>query len=453
MIYINTPTGKIPIPEPSDNKEIPKVDLSKKCVCVIDTGLATHIAQLMAKSFGRVLYHIPDSDAFKKTNKAQIGTGIPGVEKVKDLFNVVQVDQTNRIVDLFIFIDVSMIGLQRHLKALGYPVVGCFGSYQMELEKIFYYETLKSLGLPVADYEVAEGIDDLREKLNARKDFPCFVKLADQEYRGVTETFPVDDADAIDPVLDDISIVVGRNKDTIKYLTQNKIESKCETGIDTLQVNGQHSNNPLVGIEGKNEWYIAKVVPDVPKVLKEYVNKTASIFETLGMQCPRSTENRITEDGSCYGIDETIRVPEPPGALFPELYEDGDYAQAMWNLGQGIVPVLHPKEKYGVEIIMTSESLKKGLPVKVIFPPELEPFVKLTSYKIEEDGSHWVVPDNDESDFLGAVVATGKSLKEAEKKCREYAEQIKAHKLCYEGDVMTASKEAREKASKFGIDF
>ena len=184
MIYIDTPTGKIPIPEPSENKEIPKVDLSKKTVCVIDTGLTTHIAQLLAKSFGRTLYHIPDSDAFKKTNKAQIGTGIPGVEKVKDLFNVVQVDQTNRIVDLFIFTDVSMVDLQKHLKALGYPVVGCFDSYQMELDKLFFYQTLESLGLPVAPYEVVEGIDELREKLEARKDFPCYIKLVNQEYRG-----------------------------------------------------------------------------------------------------------------------------------------------------------------------------------------------------------------------------------------------------------------------------
>jgi hypothetical protein len=449
---IKTPQGFILAPEKKSIEVRVKTDLSKKCVCIVDTGLALHIAPLLAKSFGRVLYCLPDLDAFRKTNKARIGKGIPNVEKIDSLFDVVQVDQTNRIVDLFIFTDVSMIDWQRHLKALGYPVVGCFGAGMMETDKLFFYQTLESLKLPVSPYEVVNSIDELREALKKKKN-PVYIKLVNQEYRGVIETFKCEDADAIDPVLDDIALMVGRYKSKIQFLIQDEIKSKYETGIDTLQTGDKHSNNPIVGIEGKNEWYIAKVVSDVPEVLKEYVDKTSPVMGDLGICCHRSTENRITESGDCYGIDETIRVPSPPGELFPELYQDGDYAQAMWDLGQGVVPNLTKKENYGVQIILKSSSLKSGLPVKVIYPKEIERFVKLTCQMIEEDGGVWVVPNDDDSDYLGSVVGVGNTLIEAEKKCREYAKQIKAHKISYEADVMIASKEAREKAKKFNVEF
>ena len=309
MSYLDTPVGKVFIgknwkwnnigaPDDSSkkteslNSDSPKrkeakrikTDISNKCVCVVDTGLALHIAPLLAKSFGRVMYCLPDIDAFRKTNRARIGTGIPNVEKIDRLFDVVQVDKTNRIVDLFIFMDVSMVDWQKHLKELGYPVVGCFDAEKIELNKLFFYETLQSLNLPVSPFEVATGIDDLRKTLEKKKT-PVHVKLLNQEYRGVSETFRCEDADAIDPVLDDISLMVGRYKSKIQFLVQDEIKSKCETGIDTLQVGNKISNNPIVGIEGKNEWYIAKVVSAVPDVLKEYVDKTANVLGSLGICC------------------------------------------------------------------------------------------------------------------------------------------------------------------------
>lgn len=426
------------------------VDLSKKTVCIVDTGLALHMAPLLAKTFGRVLYHLPDSDAYRKTNRARIGTGIPNVERVKRLFDVVQVDQTNRIVDLFIFPDACMVDTQKHLRALGYPVVGCFDSDIIELNKEFFYQQLQSLGLPVAPYEIAIGIDDLRDKLDVREDWPAIIKLKNQEFRGITETFPCYDADGIDPTLDDIACILGRDQFLTEFLIQDCIPSTCEIGFDALQQGCEIADNPIVGIEGKDEWYIARVVPKLPPMLQEYMDKTAPIMGMLGLCGHRSTENRITDEGVSFGIDETIRVPSPPGELFPELYMDGDYAQAMWALGQGQVPSLRVKARCGVQLILTSSSLDDGMPVKVSFPPEIAPYVKLKNWMMEEDGSVWVIP-NDNDYYLGAVVAVGASIEEAAAKVKEYASQIKAHKLFYEDDVLLCSADARAKAATFGV--
>ncbi len=129
---------------------------------------------------------------------------------------------------------------------------------------------------------------------------------------------------------------------------------------------------------------------------------------------------------------------------------DGDYAQAMWALGQGQVPSLRVKARCGVQLILTSSSLDDGMPVKVSFPPEIAPYVKLKNWMMEEDGSVWVIP-NDNDYYLGAVVAVGASIEEAAAKVKEYASQIKAHKLFYEDDVLLCSADARAKAATFGV--
>jgi hypothetical protein len=443
MAFIQTPNGIIFVPETQKPSVKGKDDLSQKTVCIIDTGLALHIAPLLAKSFGRVLYYLPDSDAYRKSNKAQIGTGIDGVIKINRLFDYVD------DIDLFIFPDACMVDLQKYLRKRGKAVVGCFDSDRMELDKDLFYSNLKAVKLPVADYEIVIGVEDLRECLEEIT-LPVHIKLKNQDYRGITETFRCVDADAIDPVLDDICSVVGRYKDKIQFIVQDQINSKCETGFDTFCLNGECSSNPIVGIEGKDEWYIARVFPQVPSILKDYLNKTAPIFKELGIAGHRSTEIRITEDKECYGIDETCRMPSPPGELFPELYQDGDYAQAMWDLGHGKLPKLTVKAECGVQLNLMSSSLAGGAPVKVIFPKEISRYVKLKNYLIEDDGSVWVIP-NDCDDYLGAVVAVGRTIEEAAIKCQEYAKQIKAHKMTYEDDIITCSRESRNKAAEFGV--
>ncbi len=453
MAFINTPTGPVYVADKSD-KPIEATreatDLSTKTVCLVDTGLALHLAPVLAKSFGQVLYYLPDSDSYKKTDRSQIGTGIEGVHQITDLWSHVQVDASNREIDLFIFPDCSFASEALHLKSLGYRVVSAFRSDLMETDKLLFYETLKAAGLPVAPFEVITGIEPLREHLKGVKG-ARYIKLRDQKYRGVTETFCCHDAEAIDPVLDEISSIVGQHDDEIQFIVQEPIESCCEIGMDTFNLNGQYADNGLVGIEGKDEWYICKVAPSVPAVMKDSMEKVAGFFAMSGYQGLYSTENRITENGESYFIDATCRMPSPPGELMPEMYAPGCYAQAMWDIGGGDLPVLVPSAKFGVELILTSEWYGKGKWLKVDYPPEIADFVKLKNYCVK-DGATWVVP-NDNDRYIGAVVGTGNTLEQAAKNATKYAEQVKAHKLNYECDVLAEAQCAIEEAGKHGIIF
>ena len=425
-----------------------KTDLKKLTICLVDSGLSTHYAAVMARSYGNVIYYLPDSDSYKKTNRATIGTGIHGVEVVDDdtFFEYVDEGPGNKI-DLFFFPDLGFRGLQDHLRNLDYPIAGSGFSDILETDKLFFYKTLQKAGLPVAPFELVKGLDALRENLGKQKG-PVYVKLRDQRYRGITETFKCDDADAVDPVLDDIACTVS-DKDDIEFVVQHPIESKCEIGIDTLCLDGEYPQNSIVGIEGKDSWYIGRVFHAFPEILNPFMDKMAPVHKKLGCSGMYSTEKRITEDGTVYGLDLTERMPSPPGELFPEMYEDGNFAQAIYDLAHDTLPELKPKAKCGVELIITSEWYGKGNRIKVGFPPEIARWVKLKNYCII-DGAAWVLP-NDNENYLGAVVAIGDTLEEAAKLANDYAAKIKAYKLVFEDNVIDASKKSRDNAATFGI--
>src|SRR5512138_29010 len=142
-----------------------KTDLKSKTVCVVDTGLALHLAQVLARSFGTVLYYLPDSDAYPTVERDEIGTGIEGVTRIYDLYEHIHVDEAERDVDLFFFPDIGFAGMQNHLLELGYAVAGSLYSDIMELDKEKFYKTLGKVGLPVAPTEKVVGTEALRAHL------------------------------------------------------------------------------------------------------------------------------------------------------------------------------------------------------------------------------------------------------------------------------------------------
>jgi hypothetical protein len=425
------------------------MNLKDKTLCIIDTGLSTHYAVTMAKSYGHVVYHIPDSDSYKHDYRAKIGTGLEGVEVVDEDTLCEYIDEgPGGKIDLFFFPDLGFRGQQEHLRNLGFPVAGSGFSDIMETDKYKFYQTLKKLGLPVAPFELVKGVDNLRKNLEKQTQ-PVYVKLRDQRYRGITETFRCEDAEDVEPVLDDIACSVS-DKEGVEFVVQQTIKSKCEIGIDTLCLDGEYPQNSLVGIEGKDSWYIGRIFYDFPKILQPFMDKMAPVFKKLGCAGMYSTEKRIEESGTVNGLDLTLRKPSPPGALLPELYEDGNFAEAINDLAHGKLPKLRPKAKCGIQLILTSEWYKGGHKIKVGFPNEIARWVKLKNY-YEKDGIAWVLP-NDNDGYLGSVVAIGDTLEETAKLINEYASKIRAYKLSFEDNVLDASSKSRDKAAVFGIN-
>jgi hypothetical protein len=421
------------------------MNLKNKSILIVDTGLATHMAQVMARSFGKVFYFIPDSDAYPETDRDEIGCGIPSVERVHDIYEHIHVDPAERDVDLFFFTDTGFSGLQNLLLEMGYNVAGSLYSDLMELDKDKFYRTLAKIGLPVAPTTKIVGVANLRKHL--QKHTEVVVKIS--KHRGLTETRKVCDYGDAEPWLDDMEANLGMKKDDQIFLVQEMIESECETGMDSLCLDGQHPDNSMMGIEAKDAGYFGCVVKKYPAIIQDINDKMAPIYKKLGYQGMHSNELRITKDGVAYSIDETCRMPSPPGELFFEMYEDNNFAQAIWDLGEGTMPTLKPKAKYGAEIILTSEWYGKGHWLKVSFPKEIEQFVKLKNFCIR-DGEYWVIP-NDNDGYIGAVVAIGDDPDKVMALCLEYAEQVKGYKVVYSHDVFCDIKESCEAAAKHGI--
>jgi predicted RNase H-like HicB family nuclease len=249
--------------------------------------------------------------------------------------------------------------------------------------------------------------------------------------------------------INDLRAKIGaRRAKTIEVLVQNPIKSACEAGWDGFHVNGSYIKNGMVGYEIKDNGLVGKIMEEPPGVLKAVNDKMSPILRELGGMGHFSTEVRITEAGTGYFIDPTMRAPSPPSELMCEIYEN--YAEAVYQIACGKLPIMKPRAKFGAEIIMKSPAYEKS-ELYVSFPKELYPFVKLKDQM--KDGGDYICLPNGNGSFFGAVIAMANTRKEAEKKAMEYIEQVKADEFEYDKDLFAEEEATIAKGEKFGIDF
>jgi hypothetical protein len=421
-----------------------KVDLKTKTLLIVDTGLCTHLAEKLAKTFGTVLYYIPNDQTFPTPNIEQIGTGIKGVTRIFDLYDHIHADPEERTVDCFFFTYIGMAGLQNHLRELGYPVAGAGYSDIVELDRELFLKELKKAGLPVSPYKVVKGISKLRVYLeNYDGPMPLHIKIS--KYRGLMESMKYEGIEDIEPFFDDLACRLGAYKEKLKFIVQEHIKSKCEIGMDSLCLDGKHPEEALQGIEGKDSWFIGRFCK-IFDILKSVGEKMEGVYAKLGFNGHHSNEVRITADGEAFPIDETNRVPIPPGAGIPEILEDDNYAQCLWDIADDKMPVFKAKASHVALIIMKSPWYGDKHPLVVRYPKELAPFLRFRNYCIDE-GITKIIPNDNDADFC-EVIATGKSAEEAMKLCIERAEQVKGYQVYFNSNCLCEAMEAVEQAKK-----
>jgi hypothetical protein len=133
------------------------------------------------------------------------------------------------------------------------------------------------------------------------------------------------------------------------------------------------------------------------------------------------------------------------------MYVKHCFAQALWDLANGRMPVLTPKHKYGAEIILTSSWLEEKHWLPIEFPESAKKYVRLKNHCIR-DGKYFIVPNGNGS-FVGAAIGFGETAEEACKMACKYADLVHAEDLKYEGDVMQKATEGISKMAKIGITF
>ena len=136
------------------------VNLKDKTVLVIDFGNYIEVAQRLSRDFGRTLYYVPSIiNGFEDHKAHDIGRGVEWIERVynwEDYFEEI---------DLFVFTDIYLGGLQDLLKRLGKRVFGSAKAGMLETDRLKFRKLCEELGLPVNEYDTAQGVDDLEEKL------------------------------------------------------------------------------------------------------------------------------------------------------------------------------------------------------------------------------------------------------------------------------------------------
>lgn len=418
------------------------LDLSTKTAIVYDRGLYLFMAEKLAETFKKVYYYMPQSEPYPCSRTRYIGTGLKNIERVYEFWKYLDK------VDLVVFPDCYDSELQHFLREKGYAVFGNGRGEKLEMDKVFFLDTLQKVGLPIAKTYIADGLTDLSDYLQKNeKSAPMWLKTS--YYRGDFETHKFSSVAQITPWIDHLRQRIGkRGADEIRILVQHKIDSDIEIGYDGFAINGEYTGNCIVGYEVKDSGFVGSVQKEPAPVVKTVNDKIAPVLKKLGYMGHFSTEIRVTSKGVGYFIDPTCRLPSPPSELMVEIYEN--YAEIVWEVAHGRTPTPKAKKLYGAEVILTS-SEAEDMSLCVKFPKSIAPWVKLKNHTKEDD--HYYCIPNGNAEFIGAVVGLGDTIDEAISSVLKYVEMLEVDGLHIDPNIFEKAKEQIEKGRKHGVIF
>ena len=414
-------------------------DYSKKTVCVVDNGLFIELAIMLSKSFGKVYYYSPWQSGFVKSNSIIIGEGVPNIERINYVFDII-----NKV-DLWVFPDVYFSDMQVYLASIGKRVFGSRKGDELELYRKESKEHFKKLGLPVGKYAVVKGLDDLREYLKQHDN--VYIKLSFT--RGDTETFHSENYDNIEPKLDELEHTLGAVKHIKEFIVEDAIDDAVETGIDTICIDGKFPDHAMVGIEVKDKGYIGKIrkYSELPKEITHFNDVISDTLKKYKYRNFYSTEIRVTKEHKDFMTDLCSRAGSPPNELYQNMYLN--LADIMWFGAEGECLDVEFKDEYGAEVLIISNWADKNWQA-IEFPESIRDNVKLRNLTIINK-KYYAAPQAVGIPEIGAVVASGKTMEEAIKNVQKLAEQVKGHYIEIPVSCLDSAQEELKKLEDFNI--
>ena len=402
----------------------------EKTICVCEGGLFQSLAHRLSKEYDRVLYYRPWTSTFSHPNDLQIGKGYENIERIDDPLDPSTFEQ----IDTFCFPDVYFKGLQKYLRSIGKPVWGAFDGEDMEMERAPMKEMMKRVGLPVNGYEVVIGITALRKFLEKHED--RFVKVS--RVRGLTETFHAKNYELVKPKIDDIESELGGLAEVQEFIVEEGIPDAIEVGYDGFSIHGQYPKIAQWGVEIKDCGYAAELrnYSDLPKSVRFVNDKLSGPMDKCGYQGFFSTEIRVGKDRNPYLIDFTARAASPAGECLQALVTNlGEIIEAG---AHGELEEIKKKDRFAAQAIITSDFAEEHwLPI-YISEKIRDNFKLYHSCKVGDQ--EYIVPTEADMSEIGSVVATGSTIDEAIKKCKELAEQIEGFQVKVKTEAMDAAK-------------
>lgn len=418
------------------------IDLSDKKVLVYDFGSYVEVAERLSRDYGTVYYFCPYvMNGYPKHEAMDIGRNVPGFIKVKEWASII--DE----VDLVYFPDSHEPYLQNFFRTIGKAVFGSVFACDLEHDRKKLNETLKEVGLPVAPYAVATGIDELEQILLQSKD--RFIKSS---LRGEMETWHHTDMRLSKRELKRMRHDMGLYENKETYLIQHPIEGIAEVGIDPFCIDGYYSDITSAGLEIKDAGYLMRLVryQNLPESVKGVTDALAPVFRDCGYRGHYSNEIIISKDKRGFLLDNTCRNGQPPSSLLIEIYDN--YSEIVWQVAHGIPPTIQYSNEWGVQLIIKSD-LAETQPSPIIVPEEVRKFVKIKNLTIDEDGTYYYTPFDMSMREIGSVIGLGNSLEEAEKAAIRVAESIEGLDISVNTEVIGKAKKSLEKLKRAGINF
>lgn len=420
------------------------MNLQNKAALVFDYGSYISLALRLSRQggFGKVYYYVPlVHNGFPTHRPFDIGRNVEGIIKVDEWASVI--DE----VDIVVFPDVYEPALQEYFSSIGKAVFGSKYAGKLEYDRVLLKDKIDGLGLPINDYWIAKGVDELESILKQETD--VYVKSS---HRGDSETWHSTNYLLSKGELNRLRTSLGAYANEEVFVVESKIKSLAEVGIDTFCINGDYPKDCLTGVEIKDTGYYGRVVKydSLPLQLKRVSDQFSSTFNELNYCSFHSNEVIIGEDRKGYLIDLTNRAPQPPSDLMSEIFTN--FPEIIWQIGNGITPELEYKYTHGVQFIIKSE-LGKTDASPIIVPEEYKNFVKIKNLTIDEDGIWYYTPQEIEMCEIGSVVGFGNSMREAIDMATMIADSLEGFDIKINTDCIEEVKEQIGRLRDIGIHY
>jgi hypothetical protein len=416
------------------------VDLSKNIACVIDQGMHVELARRLARDFAAVYFYQPWKWAFPRLVDAAVGEGVPEIQRVYNLWDVI--DQ----VDLFVFPDVLDGDLQAYLRGRGHRVWGSGKAEILELDRMEFLQRAEEVGITTPATRQIMGIDELRGYLETVEN--KWVKVS--TFRGDCETYHHINRFCSEPWLNDVQKKLGPLGHESEFLVCDNVEG-VELAYDGFTVDGEFPDKTLFGYEIKDMGYCGKVKPysqlSVP--LREVNAAFAPILKSYQCRSFVAFEARIGWDGIPVVIDPCMRSGSPPTEVNQEMWSN--FSEILWEGASGKMVSPIPVASYAVMAIIRSNYANSNW-MALALPEQERQWIKLKNLCML-DGQSYCVPGDVPMPEIGAVVGLGNSLEQALERVNAIAPAIQGYEVEVCLSSLDTAQERIAEGERYGIRF
>ena len=410
---------------------------SKKVLIIDCGGLFPEMGVRMARDAASVKYYSEWRDDFPGIDKAKVGEGLDGIERVDNYEDYL--DNS----DLIVSPDTMTGPLVEFLKKHDYPVAGPGRAEWLENNRWDAKKFQKDSGLPIQESNRVVGISALRNFLKDKKNY--YIKI--DKYRAVMESFKHTDATNTEQELDAIAVKLGPFKEDIVFVVEEFLEGE-EPGLDGISWEGDLLYPCQIGYEAKGVGVIERTyntANELPEPAKQVNAGLSKAFKKDKFRFFFSSEFKLGKDRNPFVIDNTIRLAAPgTSSIQYEIIKN--YTAVMHGLATGVKvnPII--TDKYGIAIAGESPVAEKRY-LNVSFPKEMRQWIKLR-HAVKRGKDYFATPG---LPSVVTVIALGNTIDETLNTLEARTKEVKASSLNFAVDDLRKLKDSINKAKAYGL--